>query len=40
MGVVNCTNCTCNNEDGEEINGTIEKKRRQLSFNMRTQSFE
>lgn len=39
MGGVNCTNCNCNNEEGE-IPGYTDKKRRQVSMNIRSQSFE
>jgi len=40
MGGVNCTNCQCNNEEGNEIPGYTDKKRRQISMNMRSKSFE
>lgn len=40
MGGVNCSNCSCNNEDGNEMNGLNDKKKRQISMHMRTQSFE
>jgi len=40
MGGVNCTNCNCNNEEGNEMNGLTDKKIRKISMNMRSQSYE
>ena len=40
MGGVNCTNCSCNNDEANEMADLNHKKKRQHSINMKNKSFE
>ena len=40
MGSVNCSNCSCNSEEANEINGLLDKNRRKSSLSIKNQSTE
>ena len=40
MGGLNCSNFSCNYEEVNEMDGLLDKKKRQSSLIMKNQSFE
>jgi hypothetical protein len=40
MGAVNCSNCSCNSEEANEMNGLLDKNIKKSSLSMKNQSTE